>query len=103
MNLVDNAVRHSPPGGRVRIAARRVDGKAVAEITNEGEQIGPDDLTHVFDRFYRANNGSASRQEGHAGLGLAIVKAIAESADGQVTAESDAIGTRFSIVLPMAT
>jgi two-component system OmpR family sensor kinase len=100
MNLVDNAVRHSPTGGLVRIAARGVDGRAVAEITNEGEQIPPEHLAHVFDRFYRASNGSSAGQEGHAGLGLAIVKAIAESSGGSVTAASDSTGTRFSISLP---
>jgi two-component system OmpR family sensor kinase len=103
MNLVDNAVRHSPSGGAIRIAARGIDGRAVAEITNEGEQIAPDDLAHVFDRFYRANNGSTGDRAPHAGLGLAIVKAIAESSGGDVAATSHAGTTRFSIALPMKT
>jgi signal transduction histidine kinase len=103
MNLVDNAVRHSPSGGLVRIAARGVDGRAVAEITNEGEAIAPEDLAHVFDRFYRGSNGSASRQEGHAGLGLAIVKAIVQSSGGDVSATCNEGTTRFSIGLPLKT
>jgi signal transduction histidine kinase len=102
MNLVDNAVRHSPPGGAVRISARSIDGRAVAEVSNEGEPIGPDDLTHVFDRFYRAANGTGGDSHGHAGLGLAIVKAIAESSGGRVSAASDRTGTRFAIELPPA-
>jgi two-component system OmpR family sensor kinase len=101
MNLVDNAVRHTPPGGMIRIASRGVEGTAIAEITNEGDPIPSDELAHVFDRFYRARNNAAARQ-GHAGLGLAIVKAIAESAGGNVSATSDANGTRFSIALPGA-
>jgi signal transduction histidine kinase len=101
MNLVDNAVRHSPTGGAIRITARGVDGRAVAEVVNEGEPIAPDDLTHVFDRFYRATNGSSVQGRGHAGLGLAIVKAIAESSGGSVSAASDDRGTRFLIELPV--
>jgi signal transduction histidine kinase len=103
MNLVDNAVRHTRAGGIIRISARSIDGQAVAEISNEGEPIAPDDLTHVFDRFYRASNGSNGDSRGHAGLGLAIVKAIAESSGGSVTASSGASGTRFSIHLPTVT
>jgi two-component system OmpR family sensor kinase len=100
MNLVDNAVRHSPVGGAIRISARRIEGRAVAEISNEGEPIAPDDLSRVFDRFYRGVNGTSGDSRGHAGLGLAIVKAIAESSGGSVSAGSDSKGTRFSIELP---
>jgi two-component system OmpR family sensor kinase len=104
MNLVDNAVRHSPAGAVIRISARSIDGKAVAEISNEGDPIAPDDLNHVFDRFYRASNGSTGgsgrESQGHAGLGLAIVKAIAESAGGSASVASDTTGTRFTLELP---
>jgi two-component system OmpR family sensor kinase len=102
MNLVDNAVRHTPAGGRVRLAAERRDGLAVAEVSNEGSAIPAEDLGRVFDRFYQVK-GRASGQGGqHAGLGLAIVKAIAEASGGRASAASDGTETRFSILLPAA-
>jgi len=101
MNLVDNAVRHAPPGGEVRLTVERRDGVAIAEVRNDGAAIAPEDLDRVFDRFYRAKDGMAS-QNGHAGLGLSIVKAIAEASGGRAAAASDATGTSFSIQLPAA-
>jgi two-component system OmpR family sensor kinase len=103
MNLVDNAVRHTPAGGRVRLSAERRDGLAVAEVSNDGPAIPADDLGHVFDRFYRVSADASEAPSGqHAGLGLAIVKAIAEASGGRAAASSDASGTRFSILLPAA-
>lgn len=102
MNLVDNAVRHTQPGGEVRLSVQRRDGLAVAEVRNDGEAIAPEDLGHVFDRFYRVSDGAASQRGHHAGLGLAIVKAIAEASGGRAAASSDATGTSFSILLPAA-
>ena len=102
MNLVDNAVRHTPPGGRVRLTAELRDGVAVADVRNEGPAIAPADLERVFDRFYRVTDGTTARNGHHAGLGLAIVKAIAEASGGSAVAASDASGTSFSILLPAA-
>ena len=102
MNLVDNAVRHTPPGGEVRLSVERRDSLAVAEVRNDGAAIAPEDLGHVFDRFYRVTDGAASQNGHHAGLGLAIVKAIAEASGGHAAASSDAAGTSFSILLPAA-
>jgi two-component system OmpR family sensor kinase len=103
MNLVDNAVRHTPTGGAIRITATRLNGAAVVEVANEGEPIPPPDLPWVFDRFYRASNGRSTARDGpHAGLGLAIVKAIAEASGGSVVAHSDSTSTRFSISLPVS-
>jgi two-component system OmpR family sensor kinase len=100
MNLVDNAIRHTPIGGLVRLTANRVDGEAVAEVSNEGRPLAAEDLAHLFDRFYRA--GPATLDDGqHAGLGLAIVKAIVEASGGTVAASSDQTGTKFSIRLPI--
>ena len=90
MNLVDNAVRHTPPGGEVRLSVERRDSLAVAEVRNDGAAIAPADLDHVFDRFYRVTDGAASQNGHHAGLGLAIVKAIAEASGGRAAASSDA-------------
>jgi two-component system OmpR family sensor kinase len=102
MNLVDNAVRHSPPGGTVRLTATRMGDRAVAEVANGGDRIAEEELAHVFDRFYRATNGGARSDGQHAGLGLAIVKAIAEASGGSVSAASNTEETRFSILLPVA-
>ena len=102
MNLVDNAVRHTPPGGEVRLSVERRDSLAVAEVRNDGAAIAPEDLDRVFDRFYRVTDGAASQNGHHAGLGLAIVKAIAEASGGRAAASSDAAGTSFSILLPAA-
>jgi signal transduction histidine kinase len=101
MNLVDNAVRHSPPGGSIRLAARRQDGQAVAEVANRGAPIPAEELPRLFDRFYRGRRRPAADGP-HAGLGLAIVKAIAEASGGSVMAESDSEETRFAIRLPVA-
>jgi two-component system OmpR family sensor kinase len=101
MNLVDNAVRYSPPGGTVRLEARRQDGEAIAEVSNGGARIPGDELPRLFDRFYRGRSRMAPDNAPHAGLGLAIVKAIAEASGGTVTAESDSSETRFAIRLPI--
>jgi signal transduction histidine kinase len=102
MNLVDNAVRHTPSGGEVRLTVERRDSLAVAEVRNNGAAIAPQDLDHVFDRFYRVTDGATAQNGHHAGLGLAIVKAIAEASGGVAAASSDAAGTTFTILLPAA-
>jgi len=73
-NLVDNAVRYTPPHGSVHVRSRSIAKEAVLEITDTGPGIAPADRERVFDRFYRR----AALQESGTGLGLAIVKAIAE-------------------------
>lgn len=101
MNLIDNAIRHAPVGGAIRIAAREREGWAAVEVTNTGAPIPAEDLPRVFDRFFRADGGAAPN--GHnAGLGLAIVKAIAEASGGSVHASSGTAGTTFEIRLPVA-
>ncbi|MEX1278838.1 MAG: HAMP domain-containing sensor histidine kinase, partial [Chloroflexota bacterium] len=98
LNLVDNAVRHTPPGGLVRLSGRRVRESVELEVLNEGPPIPADDLPHVFDRFYR---GRRSTEPGrHAGLGLAIVKGIVAASGGSVWAASDPSSTRFVVRLP---
>jgi two-component system, OmpR family, sensor kinase len=101
MNLVDNAVRHAPPGGTIRITASREANDAVVAVANPGTPIPAGDLPRVFDRFFQAGDATG-RSSGHAGLGLAIVKAIVEASGGAVTAASDMQETRFEIRLPVA-
>jgi two-component system, OmpR family, sensor kinase len=101
MNLVDNAIRHTPSGRMVRIAAVRASGWATVAVSTEGPRIPSEQLARVFDRFYRADLSDAGNGH-HAGLGLAIVKAIAEASGGSVDATSTDEATTFSIRLPIA-
>jgi heavy metal sensor kinase len=100
MNLLDNAIRHTPSGGRVRVElTARPDALEVA-VTDSGEGIPEAEHERVFQRFVRLD---ASRRPGEgAGLGLPIARAIAEAHGGTlVLARSDASGTRFVVTLPL--
>ena len=88
VNLLDNAIKYTPSGGRVRLSVRREAGCAILEVADNGVGIPAEALPHVFKRFYRVD-GSRSREQGGAGLGLAIVKSIC-SAHG---AELEVIST----------
>jgi two-component system sensor histidine kinase BaeS len=100
-NLVDNAVRHTPSGGSVTVGARPVGDDLVIEVTDTGTGIGPDELPHVFDRFWRAEK-SRSRQTGGSGLGLAIVRQLAHAHGGTVAATSEpGEGAVFTLRLPL--
>lgn len=97
-NLLDNALKHTPPGGRVRVSLRTEDPWVVLEVFNSGSFIPPEDLPHIFERFYQARNRSG--REG-SGLGLAIVREIVQAHGGTVVAQSDpASGTTFTVRLP---
>jgi signal transduction histidine kinase len=99
-NLLDNAMRHAPRGGTVRVRGRTVAEGASIEVWNDGPPIHPDDLPHLFERFYRSDK-SRSRATGRAGLGLAIARAIVEAHDGTIDVDSAVDrGTRFMILLP---
>ncbi len=99
-NLVGNALRHTPPGGRVEIVARESDAGVCVEVRDTGEGIGAEDLPHVFERFYRGEK-SRSRATGGAGLGLAIARSIVEAHGGTVGVDSTpGEGTRFYFILP---
>ncbi|MCK2214829.1 HAMP domain-containing histidine kinase [Actinomadura sp. ATCC 31491] len=95
-NLVDNAVKWSPPGGEVLV---RVTPDGTLSVADEGPGIAPADLPFVFDRFYRAD---AARALPGSGLGLAIVRQIAEAHGGSVRAEPLPRGVRLVLVLPPA-
>src|SRR6266705_2322475 len=102
VNLLDNAIKYTPEGGRVSISVMKRDGRAVFEIADTGIGISPDDLPHIFDRFYRADR-ARSRQMGGTGLGLSIVRSICLAHDGQVKVESiEGQGSVFHIELPLA-
>ncbi|SDK33382.1 sensor histidine kinase [Nonomuraea jiangxiensis] len=96
-NLVDNAIKWSPPGGEVVV---RVTPPGTLSVTDQGPGIAPQDLPFVFDRFYRAD---AARALPGSGLGLAIVRQIAEAHGGTVRAEPLQQGVRLLLTLPAAT
>jgi two-component system sensor histidine kinase BaeS len=102
-NLLDNAARHTPRGGRVEVAARADDGQLTMTVTDNGEGIDAEHLPHVFERFYRVD-AARDREHGGAGIGLAITKALVEAHHGQIRASSrgPGTGTTFTITLPLA-
>jgi two-component system OmpR family sensor kinase len=102
LNLVDNAIRHTPQGGQITVSA--VDdptrGEVRMEVRDTGPGIDPKDLPHIFDRFYRGD-ASRARATGNTGLGLAIARAILQAHSGTITAESvPGEGAIFRVVLP---
>ena len=91
-NLLDNALQHTPEGGRVEVSLELREGDRVrVSVTDDGAGIPEEDLQRVFDRFYRVDS-SRSRASGGAGLGLTIVKGLVEAHGGDVGAESPARG-----------
>ena len=102
VNLLDNAIKYTPGGGRVRLAVRRERGCALLEVADDGIGIPEEALPHVFKRFFRVDS-SRSREQGGAGLGLAIVKSIcaAHGADVEVIS-SPGKGSCFRMRQPLA-
>ena len=100
-NIVANARRHTPAGGRIDIRAHRDGPSIVVEVTDTGAGIDAAHLPHVFDRFYRADP-SRARATGGAGLGLAIVRQLIDAHGGTVTASSKGLGhgATFTVSLP---
>ncbi len=99
--LVDNALRHSPPGGTVSVVVRPVGDRGEITVTDDGSGIRPEDLPHVFERFWRAPDAPPDG----AGLGLSIAQWIVERHGGTIEAHSPARppapgGARFEIRLP---
>lgn len=103
VNLLDNAIRHSPAWGTVSVETRTDGGEAVLSVSDEGPGI-PDELAgRIFERFSRGDS-ARGRESGGTGLGLAIALAIAEAHDGSLSLEaSDAPGSRFVLRLPADT
>ena len=99
-NLLDNAVKYTPAGGRIEVEARPAGDEVCLTISDTRRGIPPDDLPRIFDRFYRADR-ARSRQEGGTGLGLAIVQAIVQAHGGRIAAESTlGTGTTIWVWLP---
>jgi signal transduction histidine kinase len=99
-NLVDNAIRYTAPGGKVRVELTTDDGEVVLAVADTGLGIPHRDLPRIFERFYRVDR-ARSRETGGTGLGLSIVKHVAENLGGRVEVTSElGQGTRFEVRLP---
>jgi heavy metal sensor kinase len=101
MNVMDNAIRYTPPPGTISVSLGRDGQTAVVSIKDTGVGIPAEEIPFIFDRFYRVDK-SRSRAEGGTGLGLAICKHIAEAHGGKIKVESQVgAGSTFSVYLPL--
>jgi heavy metal sensor kinase len=99
-NLLANAIQHNRDGGSVFVRCERHGQSTTLTVRDDGPGIGPADLPHIFERFYRADKARASA-DGHAGLGLAIARTIVENHGGTITAQSTpGEGAVFTVTLP---
>jgi len=100
VNLLDNAIKYSPEGGRIRVEAGQAGREIFIRVQDWGCGIEPRHLPRLFERFYRADS-ARSRAEGGTGLGLAIVKHVVQAHGGRVTVESaPSEGSRFTLFFP---
>jgi two-component system, OmpR family, phosphate regulon sensor histidine kinase PhoR len=100
MNLAGNAVKYTPPDGRVRVTAEAHDGQVIVRVSDTGVGISPADQPYIFDKFFRSDT-IALDYEG-TGLGLSIVKSVVERHDGRIWVESElGRGSSFTVVLPI--
>ncbi len=101
-NLVSNALQHTEGGGEIQLAAQTRDNAVLFSVRDSGNGISPQDLPHVFERFYRGDKARPT-SEGSSGLGLAIAKALVDAHGGKIFVESElGKGATFFVELPMA-
>jgi len=102
LNLFENAVQYTEPAGSITVRAQKHSGRAVVEIVDSGIGIGEEDLTKIFDRFWRSDKARSYRSGGN-GLGLAIVRSIVEAHKGTIAVTSRVgKGSVFTVSLPLA-
>jgi two-component system NtrC family sensor kinase len=99
-NLVDNAIKFTPPMGRVEIHCRDESRQLILEVADNGPGIPLIDQPHIFNKFYRGSN--LSQVTAGTGLGLSIAKSIVEKHGGRIWLESSPLGTTFTVILPLA-
>jgi signal transduction histidine kinase len=114
-NLIDNALKHTPSGGKIVAVARSINGSSAVKrgtlcaiggveiaVADTGSGIPPEDLARIFERFYQVEKSRTRSKEGSLGLGLAIVKEIVTVHGGTIRAESIVgLGTKFVVWLPL--
>ena len=96
--MIDNALRHSTGSG-IELTLKHQGHTAVLSTVNDGDEIAPEKLEHLFDRFYRADEARSSEGH-HYGLGLSIAKAVAEKHGGSITAACRDGRVRFTVSIP---
>ena len=102
VNLLDNAIKYTPPGGDVTLTTERQNGDYLVTVADTGPGIPVDAQPHIFDRFYRSDRDRRASATGGAGLGLAIASWVAQTHGGSVALErSDSAGSRFVVRLPV--
>ena len=100
--IVDNAIKYTPEGGRIRVSCVKRDDGAEISVSDTGIGIKPEDLPHIFERFYRCDK-ARGREKGSSGLGLSIAKSIVQTMGGKIDVTSTVgVGTTFTIRLPCA-
>ncbi|GAB4572245.1 MAG: ATP-binding protein [Anaerolineae bacterium] len=100
-NLLSNALRHTPPGGRITVRAERVGAAVQVSVHNTGAPLAPEDRAHLFDRFWRAEE-ARTRDSGGSGLGLAITRQLVQLHGGRIAVENTPDGVIFTFTLPAA-
>jgi two-component system, OmpR family, sensor histidine kinase ResE len=104
INLIDNAIRHTPTGGTVQVRVYEKEQKVYLEVEDTGSGITEEDLPFVFERFYKADKARTRGQSGGTGLGLSIVKNLLHLHGGDISVKSRlGVGTTFIVVLPAGT
>jgi signal transduction histidine kinase len=102
LNLLQNAIVHTPAGGSITIGAARKDGMVEISVTDTGDGIPAEELENIFERFHRVDK-SRSRQTGGTGLGLTIAKSLVEAHKGKISVQSEpGKGSRFSFTVPVS-
>jgi signal transduction histidine kinase len=96
-NLLDNALRYSPPRGTVTVTVARADSEIRVSVRDEGPGVSPHDLPHVFERFYQ---GDTSRSGEGTGLGLSIARELVQAHGGRIWVENQG-GAVFTFTLPL--
>ena len=103
LNLVDNAAKYTPPGGRITVAARRRDGTAELTVTDTGIGVPPDIGDRIFEPFFLVPSNETQGGQPSTGLGLALTRRLVEAHEGQLSYSSDGVsGTTLRIILPLA-
>ena len=97
--LLDNAIKYGAENGTIALSLQKLDRQGRLVISNSGEPIPPEQLSHLFERFYRAD--SSRGEKSGFGLGLSIASAIAKEHHGKLRAESDSVSTRLLFTFPL--